>query len=101
LCAKRRFDPFFDIMAPISTDDLRSSTVKPTKIQNTDIKKPIATSMAEPEMPSYPGLGRWTLLETMGKGGFSNVYRAEDSTSEYGEVAIKVMRKYEMNKQQV
>jgi serine/threonine protein kinase len=90
-------------MAPISTDDLRSSTVKPhtTKIQNTNTKQPIATSMAEPKMPSYPGLGRWTLLETMGKGGFSNVYRAEDSTSEYGEVAIKVMRKYEMNKQQV
>ncbi|KAJ6035588.1 uncharacterized protein N7446_010350 [Penicillium canescens] len=88
-------------MAPISTDDLRSSTVKSTKIQNTDTKQPIATSMAESKMPSYPGLGRWTLLETIGKGGFSNVYRAEDSTSEYGEVAIKVMRKYEMNKQQI
>jgi serine/threonine protein kinase len=57
--------------------------------------------MAEAKMPSYPGLGRWTLLETMGKGGFSNVYRAKDSTSEHGEVAIKVLRKYEMNDQQV
>ncbi|KAJ5294882.1 hypothetical protein N7508_009703 [Penicillium antarcticum] len=96
-------------MSPISTDDLRTSavpsivkTAKPntSKIQ-TNTKKPTAPQMAESRMPSYPGLGRWTLLETMGKGGFSSVYRAEDTTSEYGEVAIKVLRKYEMNKQQI
>lgn len=52
-------------------------------------------------MPRYPGLERWILLEKMGDGAFSNVYRAKDSTTEYGEVAIKVVRKFEMNSNQV
>ncbi|RPB14909.1 Pkinase-domain-containing protein [Morchella conica CCBAS932] len=33
----------------------------------------------------------------MGDGAFSNVYRARDSTGEYDQVAIKVVRKYELN----
>jgi hypothetical protein len=37
----------------------------------------------------------------MGDGAFSNVYRARDTTGERGEVAIKVVRKYEMNSMQV
>lgn len=37
----------------------------------------------------------------MGDGAFSNVYRARDTTGEQGEVAIKVVRKYEMNSMQV
>lgn len=52
-------------------------------------------------MPSYPGLERWILLEKMGDGAFSNVYRAKDSTGKYDEVAIKVVRKFEMNPKQV
>lgn len=52
-------------------------------------------------MPKYPGLERWILLEKMGDGAFSNVYRARDSTGKEGEVAIKVVRKYEMNSKQV
>lgn len=52
-------------------------------------------------MPKYPGLERWILLEKMGDGAFSNVYRAKDSTGQYDEVAIKVVRKYEMNSNQV
>lgn len=51
------------------------------------------------KMPKYPGLDRWTLLEKMGDGAFSRVYRAKDSTSQYGEVAIKVVRKLETNSQ--
>ncbi|KAJ6106361.1 Serine/threonine-protein kinase srk1 [Penicillium capsulatum] len=51
-------------------------------------------------MPKYPGLERWILVEKMGDGAFSNVYRAKDSTTEYGEVAIKVVRKFEMNSNQ-
>ncbi|KAJ5748510.1 uncharacterized protein N7511_010206 [Penicillium nucicola] len=51
-------------------------------------------------MPKYPGLDRWILVEKMGDGAFSNVYRAKDSTTEYGEVAIKVVRKFEMNSNQ-
>ncbi len=52
-------------------------------------------------MPKYPGLERWILIEKMGDGAFSNVYRARDSTGGTGEVAIKVVRKFEMNSKQV
>ncbi|PYI01977.1 Pkinase-domain-containing protein [Aspergillus sclerotiicarbonarius CBS 121057] len=52
------------------------------------------------KMPRYPGLERYTLIEKMGDGAFSNVYRARDSTGEYGDVAIKVVRKFEMNSNQ-
>lgn len=53
------------------------------------------------KLPKYPGLERWTLLEKMGDGAFSNVYRAKDNTGQSGEVAIKVVRKFEMNSSQV
>ncbi|KAJ9311639.1 hypothetical protein DTO271D3_8103 [Paecilomyces variotii] len=52
------------------------------------------------KMPKYPGLERWILVEKMGDGAFSNVYRAKDTTGQYGEVAIKVVRKFEMNSNQ-
>lgn len=51
--------------------------------------------------PRYPGLERWDLVEKMGDGAFSNVYRARDTQGTAGEVAIKVVRKYEMNSMQV
>lgn len=53
------------------------------------------------KMPRYPGLERWVLIEKMGDGAFSNVYRARDTQGQYGEVAIKVVRKFEMNSSQV
>lgn len=53
------------------------------------------------KLPNYPGLERWTLLEKMGDGAFSNVYRAKDNTGQYGEVAIKAVRKFEMSQSQV
>jgi hypothetical protein len=49
------------------------------------------------KFPIYPGLERWELVEKMGDGAFSNVYRARDLEGNAGEVAIKVVRKYEMN----
>ncbi|MCJ1358611.1 MAG: hypothetical protein MMC33_008611 [Icmadophila ericetorum] len=52
------------------------------------------------KLPRYPGLERYKLLEKMGDGAFSNVYRAKDSTGEFDEVAIKVVRKFEMNSNQ-
>jgi len=55
---------------------------------------------AKGKMPRYPGLERWTLIEKMGDGAFSNVYRARDTQGQWGEVAIKVVRKFEMNSQQ-
>jgi hypothetical protein len=56
---------------------------------------------AKGKMPRYPGLERWQLIEKMGDGAFSNVYRARDTQGQWGEVAIKVVRKFEMNSQQV
>lgn len=53
------------------------------------------------KFPKYPGLERWELIEKMGDGAFSNVYRARDTTGGAGEVAIKVVRKFEMNNMQV
>ena len=53
------------------------------------------------KMPRYPGLDRWQLLEKMGDGAFSNVYRARDTQNVYDQVAIKVVRKFEMNSTQV
>ena len=52
------------------------------------------------KMPKYPGLERYILLEKMGDGAFSNVFRAKDTTTQL-EVAIKVVRKYEMSAAQV
>jgi hypothetical protein len=56
---------------------------------------------AKGKLPKYPGLERWSLVEKMGDGAFSNVYRARDNNGQYGEVAIKVVRKFEMNSSQV
>ncbi|KAK5945170.1 MAPK-activated protein kinase Srk1 [Knufia obscura] len=51
------------------------------------------------KMPRYPGLERFILIEKMGDGAFSNVYKARD-TQTGAEVAIKVVRKFEMNSNQ-
>ncbi|EXJ66518.1 CAMK/CAMK1/CAMK1-RCK protein kinase [Cladophialophora psammophila CBS 110553] len=51
------------------------------------------------KMPRYPGLERFILVEKMGDGAFSNVYKARD-TQTGDEVAIKVVRKFEMNSNQ-
>lgn len=53
------------------------------------------------KLPRYPGLDRWKLIEKMGDGAFSNVYKARDLDGKAGEVAIKVVRKFEMNSNQV
>jgi len=53
------------------------------------------------KLPRYPGLERYQLIEKMGDGAFSNVYRARDLQAEVEEVAIKVVRKFEMNSTQV
>ncbi|KAI1338312.1 CAMK/CAMK1 protein kinase [Xylariaceae sp. FL0016] len=52
------------------------------------------------KFPRYPGLEGWQLLEKMGDGAFSNVYRARDLKGNNGECAIKVVRKFEMNNMQ-
>lgn len=72
------------------------------RIDQASLAKLVAEENAsKSKFPNYPGLERWELLEKMGDGAFSNVYRARDLQGTYGEVAIKVVRKYEMNSMQV
>lgn len=76
---------------------------KNQKIQNRDAE--IQAIVAEErekagKLPRYSGLERYILLEKMGDGAFSNVYKARDTQSG-DEVAIKVVRKFEMNSNQV
>ncbi|GBF61742.1 serine/threonine-protein kinase [Trichophyton mentagrophytes] len=52
------------------------------------------------KLPTYPGLERYILVEKMGDGAFSNVYRARYKSGQSGEVAIKVVRKFEMSSKQ-
>ncbi|CAO1612936.1 unnamed protein product [Sympodiomycopsis kandeliae] len=55
---------------------------------------------AAEKLPNYPGLNeRFTLLSKMGDGAFSNVYKARDKQTGQ-KVAIKVVRKYELNSNQ-
>jgi len=54
---------------------------------------------AKSNVPQYKGLERYTILEKMGDGAFSNVYKAQDITTGQ-KVAIKVVRKFELNSQQ-
>lgn len=72
------------------------------RIDEDSIAKLVAEENAtKSKFPRYPGLERWELLEKMGDGAFSNVYRARDLEGKIDyEVAIKVVRKYEMNNQQ-
>jgi serine/threonine-protein kinase RCK2 len=57
---------------------------------------------AKGRLPRYPGLERYHLIEKMGDGAFSNVYKAIDTEDpDQVQVAIKVVRKFEMNNVQV
>lgn len=51
-------------------------------------------------MPTYPGLERYNLLQKMGDGAFSIVYRAVDVHTQE-QVAVKVIRKQDLNPTQV
>ncbi|KAK4032409.1 kinase-like domain-containing protein [Parachaetomium inaequale] len=71
------------------------------RVPDENIAKLVAEeNESKSKFPHYPGLERWELLEKMGDGAFSNVYRARDREGNTGEVAIKVVRKFEMNSMQ-
>ena len=78
------------------------STTREKELDPSVIERIVAEEReSQGKLPKYPGLERWTLIEKMGDGAFSNVYRAKDTTGQLGEVAIKVVRKFEMNSSQV
>ncbi|KAF9509482.1 hypothetical protein BS47DRAFT_147852 [Hydnum rufescens UP504] len=54
---------------------------------------------AKSKMPNYPGLEQFHLIEKMGDGAFSNVYKATDRRNGQ-KVAVKVVHKYELNSSQ-
>lgn len=51
------------------------------------------------KLPTYKGLDNFKLLDKMGDGAFSNVYKAIDLTTRQT-VAVKVVRKFELNASQ-
>nr|XP_031857811.1 uncharacterized protein CI109_006754 [Kwoniella shandongensis]KAA5524883.1 hypothetical protein CI109_006754 [Kwoniella shandongensis] len=60
----------------------------------------VADERAQSEkMPVYEGLEGYTLIEKMGDGAFSNVYKAVERKTGR-KVAVKVVRKYELNHSQ-
>ncbi|KAK3898814.1 kinase-like domain-containing protein [Staphylotrichum tortipilum] len=87
---------------PTHPSSMDPSAKQPHKrIPDENIAKLVAEeNESKSKFPAYPGLERWELLEKMGDGAFSNVYRARDREGHKGEVAIKVVRKFEMNKMQ-
>ncbi|PHH82216.1 hypothetical protein CDD82_6703 [Ophiocordyceps australis] len=75
---------------------------KTKRVDQAELQAIVAEENAvKSKFPRYPGLERWELLEKMGDGAFSNVYRARDLQGDIGQAAIKVVRKYEMNSMQV
>lgn len=94
--APAQADPYSE--APIEG---HGKSTKPKRVDDANLAKIVAEENAsKSKFPRYPGLERWELVAKMGDGAFSNVYRARDTTGDRGEVAIKVVRKYEMNSMQ-
>ncbi|PGG95574.1 CAMK/CAMK1/CAMK1-RCK protein kinase [Helicocarpus griseus UAMH5409] len=90
-----------DAQAPAQKQPEPAANHKVARTHESEIEQIIAEERrSKSTMPRYPGLERWELLEKMGDGAFSNVYRARDTTGKEGEVAIKVVRKFEMNSKQ-
>ncbi len=84
-----------------ATQALENGKTKNRRVDDGHIAKIVAEENASRgKFPKYPGLENWELVEKMGDGAFSNVYRARDRQTA-SEVAIKVVRKYEMNSMQV
>ncbi|KAF5123982.1 Serine/threonine-protein kinase srk1 [Metarhizium anisopliae] len=86
---------------PAQDVNAKASGTSKKRVDDASLAKLVAEENASrSKFPRYPGLERWELIEKMGDGAFSNVYRARDLQGDAGEVAIKVVRKYEMNSMQ-
>lgn len=85
-----------DVAARAAGDKQKTKDIDPSVLERIVAEE----REAKGKLPKYPGLERWSLVEKMGDGAFSNVYKARDNNGQYGEVAIKVVRKFEMNSSQ-
>lgn len=91
-----------DVAAHHAGETVEAAKSKSKRVEDHNVAKLVQEeNESKGKFPKYPGLERFELLEKMGDGAFSNVYRARDLTGDAGECAIKVVRKYEMNNMQV
>ncbi|CAG8493680.1 9963_t:CDS:2 [Acaulospora morrowiae] len=81
-----------------ATDNNRIYPEVKSKVDNATAVAQIVAEEREQKnkIPTYPGLERYRILEKMGEGAFSNVYKAIDTETKE-KVAIKVVRKRELN----
>ena len=93
-----------NVAAHAAGQNQKVSSAAKSKVDKEELARIVAEeNESKGKLPRYPGLERWQLVEKMGDGAFSNVYKARDMSREHnvGEVAIKVVRKFEMNSNQV
>jgi len=99
--AKNRGAQAGNMAAHVAGDHQKVGATKSKKVDSEDLARIVAEeNESKGRLPRYPGLDRWKLIEKMGDGAFSNVYKAVDTEGTAGEVAIKVVRKFEMNSSQ-
>ncbi|ORX95910.1 Pkinase-domain-containing protein [Basidiobolus meristosporus CBS 931.73] len=86
-------------VSPQSAPDLDTKPLPPPKPELSEDLNSIFMNPKyanDPNLPVYPNLDRYQLLTKLGDGAFSNVYKAYDQYREKL-VAIKVVRKFELN----
>ncbi|CAJ0853973.1 12861_t:CDS:2, partial [Entrophospora sp. SA101] len=93
--------PFQENPKPLNPEEnFRENPEVKSRVDDATVAMIVAEEKEEKnKIPTYPGLERYIFLEKMGDGAFSNVYKVLD-TSEKKKVAIKVVRKRELNHSQ-
>lgn len=88
--------------SPVEVENFRAYPEIKSRVDNSSAIQQIVAEEREQrnKMPTYPGLERYLILNKMGDGAFSNVYKAIDTLTQE-KVAIKVVRKHELNHSQV
>ncbi|CAG8654491.1 4542_t:CDS:2 [Funneliformis caledonium] len=87
--------------SPVEVENFRAYPEIKSRVDNSSAIQQIVAEEREQrnKMPTYPGLERYLILNKMGDGAFSNVYKAIDTLTQE-KVAIKVVRKHELNHSQ-